>query len=176
MNYTPHVDRQGGDRLPVSPDRWGPVFWDTMHYVTLGYPATDPAPQIRRAAFEFMQALPFLLPCSICREHLAEAYLMDMPLEKRVFESRQAFGEYVVRLRDLVKQKHVCPGCDLQPHFFPQDVAVRLLSRPPPPIFANKWLLIVPPLLFLIYRYSCPPHGKLGVSKPTSFASSRPRF
>lgn len=175
MNYTPQVDRRGGYRLPISPDRWGAVMWDTLHYVSLGYPEKDPAPEIRQAAFEFLRALPFLLPCSACREHLADAFSMEMPLEKSVFASRQALGEYIVQLRDLVKQKHVCPGCIHTTHSFPEDVATRLLR---PPDF-SKYFLIIPLslslFLFWAYRYNRP-HGKFGVQKSVSFAPSSRRF
>lgn len=129
--YTTQADRLSGFRLPISPNRWGPTIWDTLHYVSLGYPETNPSEDVRQAAFEFLSALPFLLPCSICREHLAETYLFEMPLERRVFDSRQSLGEYIVALRDLVKRKHACPECPFSgPHTFPVDVEKRLLGKP----------------------------------------------
>lgn len=167
--YTPLVDRRGGFRMGISPERWGAVMWDTFHYITLGYPETDPAPETRQAALAFMQALPFLLPCQACREHLADAYEADMPLHKAVFASRQAFGEYVVQLRDLVKQKHACPGCDPKTHSFPEDVSTRLLAQSPQ---TKTWLLLIPLCLFLTYRYFGY-HGKHTVPHARAFASSR---
>lgn len=173
--YTPLVDRRGGVRLPISPTRWGPVIWDTLHYVSLGYPERDPAPEMRQAALDFMQALPFLLPCQACREHLADAYEIDMPLHKEVFASRQALGEYIVQLRDLVKQKHVCVGCEPVTHSFPEDVAARLLAPPVP--FPPKWVVLLIPLcLFLTYRYFTARNGKYVVHHGKHFASSKGRF
>jgi hypothetical protein len=173
--YTPLVDRRGGFRLPISPRRWGAVMWDTLHFVSLGYPERDPAPETRQAALEFMRSLPFLLPCQACREHLADAYETDMPLEKKVFASRQNFGEYIVELRDLVKQKHVCPGCDPKTHSFPEDVASRLLAPPK----TKAWLWLIPLCLFFTYRLFWR-HGKHVVSsrtQSTSYSSSsRGRF
>lgn len=117
----------GGYRMPISPDKWGPVFWDTLHYVSLGYPETNPSVNVKQSAFELMSSLPFLLPCSTCRDHLAETYENEMPLTPNVFESRQALGTYIVTLRDLIKSKHACPLCNVSLHTFPDDVESRLL-------------------------------------------------
>lgn len=117
-----------GFRLPISPDRWGGVFWDTLHFVSLGYPDQNPTTDVQRAARNFLEALPFLLPCQACRDHLASAYQNDMPLTPSVFASRQSLGEYIVRLRDLVHRRHVCPRCTRRSHRFPDDVADRLLG------------------------------------------------
>lgn len=150
MKYTPESDRRSGYRPPISPDRWGGVFWDTLHFVSLGYPVRDPSPEMRQAAFEFLRALPFLLPCKVCREHLAETYLWEMPLDKDVFASQQRLGEYIVQLRDLVKAKHVCPSCEERPHSFPEDVERRLLRDRP----NRYWVTLIPILLFFIlYRF-----------------------
>lgn len=157
--YTREADRRSGFRMPISPNRWGPTIWDTLHYVSLGYPEANPSEDVRQAAFEFMSALPFLLPCSICREHLAETYLFEKPLERRVFDSRQALGTYIVELRDLVKRRHACPGCPFPgPHVFPADVERRLLGAFPrkrQDMAQLAWLLlplIAVPFFILLLR------------------------
>lgn len=117
----------GGYRMPISPDTWGPVVWDALHYVSLGYPETNPSVNVKQAAFEFLSSLPFLLPCSTCRDHLAQTYENELPLTPSIFESKQAFGTYIVMLRDLIKSKHACPSCNASRHVFPEDVESRLL-------------------------------------------------
>ena len=148
--YEKSADTLGGTRLPLNPQKWGAVFWDTLHYITLGYPETNPTFEVQQAASDFMASLPFLLPCTLCRQHLADTYLTDMPLSPDVFYSRQNFGTYVVKLRDLIKTKHVCPECKIRRHEFPQDVANRLLSN-----HTNLYciLLIIPISIIIFFRY-----------------------
>lgn len=114
--------------MPISPARWGAVVWDSLHYFTLGYPEADPSPVVRQAALDMMASLVHLLPCQLCRQHLADAYRRDMPLTPAVAASREAFGSYVVALRDFVKRKHVDGHADAPRHRFPEDVEGRLLG------------------------------------------------
>lgn len=132
MNDFVAIPAVPGRRMAISPSRWGGVVWDTLHYFTLGYPEADPPPAVRRAALDLMASLVHLLPCELCRVHLAEAYRVHLPLTPAVVESRQAFGAYVVALRDLVKRKHVDAGRGLPArlHRFPEDVEARLLGAP----------------------------------------------
>lgn len=121
--YEKSADELGGPRLPITTSTWGNNFWNTLHYVTLGYPENNPTFHVKEAAFRFMESLPFLLPCTLCRQHLADTYQTEMPLHPHVFASRQNFGTYVVNLRDFIKSRHVCPGITpTKQHRFPQDV------------------------------------------------------
>ncbi len=126
--YNIEDDMNSGPRLPINPQRWGGLTWDALHYMTLGYPVQNPTWKVRNAAKELMFQLQFLLPCQICREHLSEAYQSTFPLNDEIFSSRQAFGNYVVQLRDYVKQTHVDPQHNHTPHTFEQDVEERLMG------------------------------------------------
>jgi hypothetical protein len=80
-----------------------------------------------------MRSLTHLVPCVLCREHLSEIYSgSTLPLTPTVFDGQRSFGEYVVRLRDLVKRSHVLVHPHekrLWPdHDFDHDVARRLLA------------------------------------------------
>jgi len=129
---------------------WGPTIWDAMHFISLGYPEENPSAETQQAAFQFLSALPYLLPCLWCRVHLAETFQGDMPLRMEVCASRDALGNYIVALRDYVKRKHACPACEPKVHTFSQDVAGRLLRpRPSPKSQACLWSLISLPILFI---------------------------
>ena len=65
-----------GMHLP--PSSWGPFFWHTMHICALGYPV-KPTYGHKKAAKEFYEALAFLIPCPICRDHYTE-FLKQMPI------------------------------------------------------------------------------------------------
>ena len=57
--------------MRISTDAWGPPFWFTIHTIALGYPK-NPTYAEKKAAKEFFESLPFLLPCAICKTHLKE--------------------------------------------------------------------------------------------------------
>lgn len=57
--------------MQLSPNVWGPFFWHTIHIAALGYPK-EPTYTDKRSAKEFFEALAFLIPCAICRQHYAK--------------------------------------------------------------------------------------------------------
>lgn len=57
-------------QIGMGPDVWGPLFWSTMHIVTLGYSET-PSKEEQEAAVQFFNSLAIVIPCPICREHYA---------------------------------------------------------------------------------------------------------
>lgn len=71
--------------IGVPPGVWGPIFWHTMHLVTLGYPQ-NPSDDEKAAVSNFFNSLAYLIPCPLCREHyrqnLAE-YPVDDALNSR---------------------------------------------------------------------------------------------
>jgi hypothetical protein len=61
----------------MAPDVWGPIFWRTMHIVSLGY-SPNPTEQEQTAAKQFYESLQYVIPCPICREHYSHI-LSSMP-------------------------------------------------------------------------------------------------
>jgi hypothetical protein len=62
----------------MSPEVWGPIFWRTMHIVSLGYPP-NPTEQEKDAAIKFFESLQYVIPCPICREHYQHFYAAEPP-------------------------------------------------------------------------------------------------
>ncbi len=60
-----------GMDITMPPDVWGPIFWDTMHIVSLAYPV-QPTDADKAGARAFFESLAVVLPCPICRVHYAE--------------------------------------------------------------------------------------------------------
>jgi hypothetical protein len=56
--------------IAMPPDVWGPIFWHTMHIVSLAYPV-QPTEADKAGARAFFESLTTVLPCPICREHYA---------------------------------------------------------------------------------------------------------
>lgn len=66
-------DKKSGiqlEEMQFTPSVWGPFFWHTIHIAALGYPK-NPTYTDKRAAKEFFEALQFMLPCGVCRDHYA---------------------------------------------------------------------------------------------------------
>jgi hypothetical protein len=54
--------------IEMPPSVWGPIFWNTIHIITLGYPP-QPDEETQTAAKNFFYSLQYLLPCDICKSH-----------------------------------------------------------------------------------------------------------
>jgi FAD-linked sulfhydryl oxidase len=85
--------------MGMSPDVWGPLFWRTMHIVSLGY-NTEPSKREQEDAIRFYKSLETMLPCGICRAHYTE-FLKEMPVEQAV-GSRDDLIYWVFQLHNKV--------------------------------------------------------------------------
>jgi len=88
--------------LHIPPTVWGPIFWNTIHMVAMGYP-DDPSYSEKRAAKEWCNALPFLLPCSECKEHFREV-LAAIPVETWL-DNRTTLVEWTWRVHNDVNRR-----------------------------------------------------------------------
>ena len=85
--------------MGMSPDVWGPIFWHTMHIVSLGY-NPEPSKKEQDDAIRFYKSLETMLPCGVCRAHYSE-FLREMPVEQAV-GSRDDLIYWVFRLHNKV--------------------------------------------------------------------------
>lgn len=86
--------------VAVPPEVWGPVTWTALHIMTLAY-APAPSPEEQAAGRAFVHSLRTLLPCPVCRTHLAAA-LEALPPD---VSSRDAFVLWGVRLHNAVNER-----------------------------------------------------------------------
>ena len=68
--------------LGMSPAVWGPIFWATMHIVSLGFPA-KPTEEDKAGAIAFYNSLATTIPCPICKTHYRK-FLAESPVESAV--------------------------------------------------------------------------------------------
>ncbi len=80
---------------------WGPIFWNTIHIVTLGYPV-HPTEDDKIGARKFFESLQTVIPCPICREHY-KSHLAEMPVED-VLHSRSALIQWGIELHNRVNE------------------------------------------------------------------------
>lgn len=87
--------------MQLPPTVWGPFFWHTIHIVALGYPKS-PTYTDKKSAKEFYEALAFLIPCAVCREHYKE-YLQKNPLTPYI-DSRADLLKWTVLIHNEVNK------------------------------------------------------------------------
>lgn len=88
--------------LGMSPAVWGPIFWMTMHIVSLGFPAR-PNDEDKAGAIAFYNSLASVIPCPICRTHY-KTFLEKTPVETAV-GSRHELIHWVFRLHNDVNEQ-----------------------------------------------------------------------
>jgi hypothetical protein len=93
------------EKRGLSPAKWGSCGWSFLHYVALGYPARLPSVQDRRQyrAF-FVDALPCVLPCLMCRNNLRR-HITHAPPDQALSEGRDALFAWTVRLHNIVNRE-----------------------------------------------------------------------
>jgi Erv1 / Alr family len=87
--------------ISMPPDVWGPIFWNTMHILSLGYPV-EPTDADKAAAKQFFQSLKILLPCPVCREHYKQQ-VTDAALDEAV-QSKGQLIHWVWELHNRVNK------------------------------------------------------------------------
>lgn len=88
--------------IGMSPQVWGPIFWTTMHIVSMGYPE-KPSQEEQQAAASFYNSLSIVIPCPICREHYS-FFLKKTPVEGAT-GSRATLIEWCFNLHNDVNKQ-----------------------------------------------------------------------
>lgn len=87
--------------MGYAPELWGPSTWHTIHLLCYTAPATLTATDQLRY-ITFFKALPFVLPCASCSEHLQEHY-KEHPIEEFVGTQASLF-EWSVHIHNTVNK------------------------------------------------------------------------
>jgi hypothetical protein len=88
--------------LGMSPAVWGPIFWTTMHIVSLGY-SSKPSEEEKKAAIAFYNSLAYTIPCPICKTHY-KTFLEKSPVEA-VVDNRHDLIHWVFELHNDVNEQ-----------------------------------------------------------------------
>ena len=84
----------------MRPSVWGPILWNTMHIISLGYPEI-PDDATQQAAANFYRSLSFLIPCPICRIHYTKLIQVIPPAT----ESKDALMKWVFTIHNQVNKE-----------------------------------------------------------------------
>lgn len=106
--------------MGLAPDHWGPHLWAAIHLICLGAPETLDASQ-QQAYRDFFHALPSVLPCVTCAEHL-RANLKTIPIDNALASNTDLFS-WSVNLHNLVNSQLKKPNMTL-------DVATKQWKTP----------------------------------------------
>ena len=97
--------------MGYAPDLWGPSTWHTIHLLCYTAPTTlSASEQLRYTAF--FKALPFVLPCATCSEHL-QAHYTEHPVENYVGSQASLF-EWSVHVHNAVNKMLGKPEVSLE--------------------------------------------------------------
>lgn len=78
---------------------WGPNVWKMIHMSAIVY-----EPSKKHSYVSFIQSLPYLLPCEICRHHLQQN-LKSFPLSEEYLQSSDTLFLYTYILHDIVNKQ-----------------------------------------------------------------------
>jgi len=81
---------------------WGPPLWHTLHTISFNYPI-NPTKEDKINYYNFFISLKDILPCRYCRDNL-KANLKIMPLNKKVFKSRETLSRWVYLLHETINK------------------------------------------------------------------------
>jgi hypothetical protein len=92
-----------------APPTWGPAGWCFLHACTFGYPQRNPSVEQRRGAFRLVASLPYVLPCSSCREH-ALAYIANrdtgiLSARSPSLDTRDSFARWMFNFHEAVNAR-----------------------------------------------------------------------
>jgi len=87
--------------MRISSNVWGPPIWQSISFIALGYPK-QPSYAEKKAAKEYFESLPFLLPCPICKEHL-KIHLKKYPITPHL-DRREDLFKWTVMLHNEVNK------------------------------------------------------------------------
>ena len=86
--------------MGMSPAVWGPIFWATMHIVSLGFPMA-PSDEQKQGAIQFYESLAQVIPCPICKDHYKH-FLTEMPPN---VSNRDTLVEWVFTIHNKVNDQ-----------------------------------------------------------------------
>jgi len=103
MKGTPPAQADNFPPIGMGPAVWGPIFWTTMHIVTIGYPSF-PTEEEQKAVVNFFESLQFMIPCPICKEHYKEN-LKTSPLTSEVVGDKQKLIRWLFDMHNTINKQ-----------------------------------------------------------------------
>lgn len=96
-------------RGPTSdPKIWGPAFWFTLHTAAAHYPI-EASPIVRERMKARILAIPYEVPCSVCRPHAIDFVESKRGELDRIVSGRHELGKFYVDFHNKVNKRYGKP-------------------------------------------------------------------
>ena len=86
----------------ANPSIWGPNIWQTLHFISLGYP-NNPTDMDKENYKNFFILLQYTLPCKVCAYHYSDN-LKKFPLTDQVLSNKNNFILWVIDIHNSVNE------------------------------------------------------------------------
>lgn len=103
MKGSPPPQEDNFPPIGMGPAVWGPIFWTTMHIVTIGY-SPFPTEEEQKAVVNFFESLQFMIPCPICKEHYKEN-LKNSPLTNEIVGDKQKLIRWLFDMHNMINKQ-----------------------------------------------------------------------
>lgn len=90
------------------PKVWGPPFWFTLHTSAVYYPL-DPSPIVRERLKNRILAIPYEIPCAVCRPHAVAYIEKNKDRLDTIVSSRDELGKFYVDFHNQVNIRYNKP-------------------------------------------------------------------
>lgn len=94
------------------PKVWGPPMWFTLHTFSAHYPINGASDLVKDQIRNYINAIPFFLPCRECSIH-AKSFIDSIQINDKnlnnVLSSRKNLFEFFVDFHNKVNQRHNKP-------------------------------------------------------------------
>lgn len=129
-------------RNDISPSLWGPKYWAMLHAAAdAAPPESEMTPEEQEAYDKLLDALPYILPCTKCRENLKAKY--DAGLRPDT-SGRESLREGFYKLHNAVNE---ALGKE---QLGTVDMCAQSYTQQPPPTESRMFMVMTVVLLIII--------------------------
>ena len=97
------VDPNYNQNNGMYPTVWGPVYWDFLHFATMGYPVTNPSNEVKNAFKTLLLQFGKFIPCVPCAKTY-DSLIFTVDLDSAL-TSRDKLAHLVFELHNRVNLK-----------------------------------------------------------------------
>lgn len=103
-----HVNMTWKEKKNIStkdPSVWGQACWFTLHNFAYNYPE-NPTPICQQRCFEFIRALPYMIPCDGCSVHAMQFIESKLNEMKNICSTKNKLFEFFVEFHNHVNKRY----------------------------------------------------------------------
>jgi hypothetical protein len=102
---TLHITTRDEKISAFDPKVWGPPFWFILHTSAAYYPV-NPSPYVREKMKERIMAIPYEIPCELCRNHAVSFVESKKNTLEQIVSNRHDLFQFYVDFHNNVNKRH----------------------------------------------------------------------